>query len=222
VRKPVALIAAATVLAGCATTISGTPTWPGAKLDKVVLTQADFPPGVDYGRLTDQPGQPDNFGGPSPMPSVPQGCSNGLTEVIAAYAERGPGSAAKFNVIYDGARIVMTVLTSPLNLDELAAEATRCQQFNTFFDSDSEPIPITTTKLSSSRSSQLVYQQTMELHGINSSVYMSFENVGTMAVFGIALPTTQLAAGQESAPKASLPQTFLEIADRQAQRIRDS
>ena len=125
-------------------------------------------------------------------------------------------------MIYDGARIVMNVLTSPLNLDELAAEATRCQQFNTFFDSDSEPIPITTTKLSSSRSSQLVYRQTMELHGINSSVYMSFENVGTMAVFGIALPTTQLAAGQESAPKASLPQTFLEIADRQAQRIRDS
>lgn len=220
--KPVALIAAATVLAGCATTISGTPTWPGAKLDKVVLTQADFPPGVDYGRLTDQPGQPDNFGGPSPMPSVPQGCSNGLTEVIAAYAERGPGSAAKYNVIYDGARIVMTVLTSSLNLDELAAEAARCEKFEAFFDRNSTAIPITTTKLPGSRPEQLVYQQTMKLQGIDSSVYMSFENIGTMAVFGIAFPTTQLAAGQESAPKASLPQTFIETADRQAQRIRDS
>jgi len=222
VLKPVALIAAAAVVAGCATTISGTPTWPGAKLDKVVLTQADFPPGVDYARIVEQPGQPDNFGGPSPMLSVPQGCSNGLTEVIAAHAERGPGSAAKYNVIYDGARIVMTVLTSPLNLDELAAEAIRCQQFNTYFDRNSEPIPITTTKLPSSRSEQLAYQQTMQLQGVNSSVYMSFENVGTMAVFGIAFPTTQLAIGQTSAPKASLPQTFIEIADRQAQRIRDS
>ena len=220
--KPVALIAAAAVVAGCATTISGTPTWPGATLDKVVLTQADFPPGVEYDRIVEQPGQPDNFGGPPSMLSVPEGCSNALTKVIAAVAERGPGSAAKYNVIYDGARIVMTVLTSPLNLDELAAEAIRCQQFNTYFDRNSEPIPITTTKLPSSRSEQLAYQQTMQLQGFDSSVYMSFENVGTMAVFGIAFPTTQLANGQTSAPKASLPQTFIEIADRQAQRIRDS
>ena len=62
----------------------------------------------------------------------------------------------------------------------------------------------------------------MKLQGIDSSVYMSFENIGTMAVFGIAFPTTQLAKGQQAAPKASLPQTFIEIADRQAQRIRDS
>ena len=62
----------------------------------------------------------------------------------------------------------------------------------------------------------------MKLQGIDSSVYMSFENIGTMAVFGIAFPTTQLANGQQAAPKASLPQTFIEIADRQAQRIRDS
>jgi len=188
----------------------------------VLLTPADFPPGVDYGRITDQPGQPDNFGGPSPMLSRPQGCANGMTEVIAARAERGPGSALKFSVIYDGARIVMTVLTSPLDLDELGAEAARCEKFDTYFDRNSDPIPISTTKLPGSRPDQLVYQQTMSLQGFNSSVYMSFENVGSMAVFGIAVPTTQLATGRQSAPKASLPQTFIEIADLQAQRIRDN
>ncbi len=81
------------------------------------------------------------------MLSIPQGCSNGLTDVIAAHAERGPGAAAKYGVTYDGARILMTVLTSPLNLDELANEAIRCEKFNVYFDRNSDAIPITTTKL---------------------------------------------------------------------------
>lgn len=234
-RPLVAAALAAVVVTGCSTTVSGTPTWPGARLERVALSPADFPPGVEYGRISEQPGQPDNFAGPAPMLSRPQGCANGLTEVIAADAERGPGSAVKYSVIYDGARIVMTVLTSPLNLDALAAEAARCEKFDTYFDRNSKPIPITTTKLEGARPNQLVYQQTMALQGLNSSVYMSFENVprgqersdsgdnsGTMSVFGIAFPTTQLAAGQQQAPKASLPQTFTEIAQRQAQRIRDS
>lgn len=215
------IVAAAAVVAGCSAPIAGTPTWPGAKLDKVLLTQADFPAGVDYGRIVEQPGQPDNAGGPPPMLSVPQNCSNGFTDVIAAHAERGPGSAAKYNVIYDGARILITVLTSPLSLDELATEANRCHSFKAYFDRDSEPIPITTTALPSSRPGQLVYQQTMRLAGIDNSVFMSFENVGPMAVFGIAFPAGQLGPRQPSLPKASLPQTFTDIADRQAQRIKD-
>lgn len=221
-RSPVLIVAAAALVAACAAPISGTATWPGARLDKAVLTEHDFPPGAGYGRIVDQSGQPDNSGGPSPMLSVPQGCSNGLTDVIAAHAERGPGSAVKYSVIYNGARIVMTVLTSQLSIDELAAEATRCQSFNTYFDRNSPPIPMTTTKLSSSRPGQLLYQQTMLLQGINNSVYMSFENIGNMAVFGIAFPTMQLSGGEPEPPKASLPQTFTEIADRQAQRIEDT
>jgi hypothetical protein len=43
-----------------------------------------------------------------------------------------------------------------------------------------------------------------------------------MAVFGIAFPTMQLSDGNPPPPKASLPQTFTEIADRQAQRIQDA
>ncbi|HXL60187.1 MAG TPA: hypothetical protein VN959_05870 [Mycobacterium sp.] len=221
-RSSALICIAAALVAGCAAPISGTPTWPGARLDKVLLTEPDFPPGAGYGRIVDQPGQPDNAGGPPAMMSSPQGCSNGLTDVIAAHAERGPGSAAKYSVIYNGARIVMTVLTSQLSIGELAAEANRCHSFNAYFDRNSPPIPITTTKLPSSRPGQLVYQQTMQLRGINNSVYMSFENIGRMAVFGIAFPTMQLSDGNPPPPKASLPQTFTEIVDRQAQRIQDA
>ncbi|MBV8967363.1 MAG: hypothetical protein JO191_14450, partial [Mycobacteriaceae bacterium] len=147
--------------------------------------------------------------------------SNGLTGVIAAYAERGPGAAAKYGVTYSGVRIVMTVLTSALNLDGLATEATRCQSFNVFFDRNSAAIPMTTTRLAS-RPDQLVYAQTMNLQGNDTTVYMSFENVGRMAVFGMGLPTIQISTGQPPPPNGSLPQTFTEIADRQAQRIHDS
>ena len=45
------------LVAGCANTIAGTATWPGARLDKVVLTAADFPPGVQYDRIVKAPGQ---------------------------------------------------------------------------------------------------------------------------------------------------------------------
>src|SRR5690348_3057557 len=119
-------------LTGCGHVISGNPTWPGARLEKVVLTAADLPPGVQYDRITRPPGQPDGAGGPPPMLSNPAGCSDGLTRAIADTAERGPGSAAEYVVAYDGARIVMTVLTWPLDLDRLAATAERCAQFQTF------------------------------------------------------------------------------------------
>ena len=50
------------VIAGCANTVAGTATWPGARLDKAVLTAADFPPGVQYDRLVEEPGTPDGAG----------------------------------------------------------------------------------------------------------------------------------------------------------------
>jgi hypothetical protein len=218
----VVTVAVAALVVGCGTTISGTPTWPGARLNKVLLTEADFPPGVWYGRILEDPGKPENSGGPPSMLSIPQGCSNGLTDVIAAYAERGPGAAAKYGVTYSGVRVLMTVLTSPLNLNKLATEANRCQSFNVYFDRNSAAIPITTTKLTSSRPGELVYEQTMKLQTNATSVYMSFENVGRMAVFGMGFPTIQISDGQPPPPKGSLPHTFTEIADRQAQRIHDS
>ena len=80
-----------TAFTACANTVAGTATWPGAKLEKVVLTAADFPSGVQFDRLVETPGQPDGAGGPPAMLSMPEGCSDGLTRVIAASAERGAG-----------------------------------------------------------------------------------------------------------------------------------
>jgi len=201
--------------AGCSHAITGMATWPGAKLDKVLLTAADFPAGVQYDRLVEKPGQPDAEGGPPAMLSDPKGCSDGLTRVIAASAERGPGSAAKYSVAYDGARIVMTVLTWNLDLDKLASTAERCARYQTFFDPSSEGIPMTTTKLPTSRPDSLIYQQTMDLSGAKSSVFFSFENVEGMAAFGIAFSTPN----PTIAVKAALPQTFLDAAGKQADRL---
>ena len=66
----------ATVTA-CGTTVAGAPTWPGATLDKVALTEADFPPGVLYDRVVESPDQPDGAGGPAAMLSKPPGCTDG-------------------------------------------------------------------------------------------------------------------------------------------------
>jgi hypothetical protein len=200
---------------GCASTVAGTATWPGAKLDRTVLTAEDFPQGVQYDRIIEKPGQADGEGGPPAMLSKPEGCSDGLTRVIAASAERGAGSAAKYSVAYDGARIVMTVLTWNLDLDKLAATAERCAAYQTFFDPSSDGIPMTTTRLQTPRPDALVYEQTMDLSGAKSSVFFAFENVDSMGVFGIAFPT----ANPTIAVKASLPQTFLDAHGKQAERL---
>ncbi|CAN5557384.1 hypothetical protein BH09ACT8_BH09ACT8_47310 [soil metagenome] len=213
------VLAAVAVLAlsGCSTIVAGTPTWPGASLEKVLLTEPDFPAGVRYDRITEDPGSPDGAGGPPAMLSKPEGCSNAFTDVIAGSAERGPGSAAKYSVAYDGARMLMTVLSWHLDLDQLASTAARCESFKTFFDPLSPGIPIVTTKLPSN-DGELVYQQTMTIGKQTNSIFMSFANVGAMGVFGIALPTQN-----PTIPvKGSLPQTFLDAMRKQTDRIRSS
>ena len=219
VRAVVAtVLAAATLLSGCGTTVSGTATWPGAVLERALLRENDFPPGVEYDRIIDQAGQPDGAGEPGPMLSRPKGCSNALTNVIAQSAERGPGSAAKYSVSYDGARIAMTLLSWNLDLDKISAAASRCAKFEAFFDPESPGIPITTTELPGLEAGGLAYQQTMTLRNSTSSVYMAFRNVGGHAVFGIALP----AGNPTIAAKAELPQTFLDVFAKQVARIRAS
>lgn len=201
-------------LSSCA--VDGTPTWPGARLNAALLTPDDFPSGVRFDRIVEPSGRPDGAGSPPAMASRPAGCTDGLTRVIATSAERGPGSSAKYSVAYDGARIVMTVLTDTLDLEELEATAARCELYVTYFDEASEPILMTTTKMTSSRAQSLTYQQTMQLKDTESSVYFTFENVGQSGMFGIAFPTPD----PTIAVKASLPQTFLDIAAKQSERLR--
>lgn len=202
-------------VSGCATVVTGAPTWPGATLERVVLTAADFPQGVQYDRVVEDPGQPDGSGGPPAMLSSPEGCTDGLTRVIADSAERGPGSAGKFIAAYDGARVVLTVLSSALPLDRLDATAQRCAQFRTYFDPSDEGIPITTTKLAAPRPAALIYQQTMRLNDADESIFFAFENIGTWAVFGIAFPTQN----PSITVKGSLPQTFLDTFTKQVERV---
>lgn len=214
----VTVAAVAVLLAGCGTTVSGTATWPGATLQQQVLTKADFPSGVEYKRITDKPGQPDGVGQPGSMMSRPEGCANAWTNVIAESAERGPGSAAKYSASYDGARILMTVLSWNLDLAKLKAEATRCATFEAFFDPSAKGIPITTTDLPGVDHDALAYQQTMRLGGSPSSVYMAFQNIGKHAMIALAFPTPD----PRVSAKASLPQTFLDIVTKQATKIRST
>lgn len=215
-RAVVVAMAAVLGTAGCGSTVAGSPTWPGATLEKVALTAADVPPGVQFDRIVEQPGQPDGAGGPPAMLSRPEGCANALTNVIAQSAERGPGSAVKYAVSYNGARMVMTVVSWPLNMDKLRAAAERCAQFEALFDRTTPGIPITTTELPGAADGVLAYQQTMKLGSESNSVYMAFQNVGKLAVFGSAFPTPNPAI----AVKASLPQTFLELFTKQAAKMR--
>jgi len=217
-RRQVARAVAATlltvVLAGCSQLVTGAVVWPGARLERAALREADFPPGVRYQTVVKHPGQGDGTGAPPPMLSAPEGCTDGLTRDIEQNAERGPGSAAEYMVAYDGARMFITVLTWSLSIERLAATAERCAEYETYFDPSDPGIPVTTTRLPTPREDALVYQQTMNLNGAQSSVYFSFENVGSMAVFGIAFAT----ADPSVAVKGTLPQTFLETTDKQAER----
>lgn len=212
----IAVLTVTASLSGCAATVPGTATWPGAVLNSAVLHVNDFPPGVQYDRIAERPGVPDGADGPGSMLSRPEGCSNALTNVIAKSAERGPGSAAKYSVTYDGARLVMTLLSWNLDLDKLRAAAARCAQFEAFFDPSSEGIPITTTELSGLEPGALGYEQTMKLNDARTSVVMAFQNVGGRAAFGVAFPAPNTAIDA----KAALPQTFLDVFNKQVVKLR--
>jgi hypothetical protein len=54
----------------------------------------------------------------------------------------------------------------------------------------------------------------MRLGNESSSAYFTFENIGRTAVFGIAFPTPN----PSISVKAALPQTFLDVAAKQAER----
>jgi hypothetical protein len=105
-------------------------------------------------------------------------------------------------------------LTWRLDLDRLAAIGERCANFQTFFDQSMPGIPMTTVRLRTPRPDALVYQQTMRLGNESSSAYFTFENINRMAVFGVAFPTPN----PSITVKAALPQTFLDIAAKQAER----
>src|SRR5690242_15559651 len=68
-------------------TVTGRAAWPGERLEKSLLTAADFPPEVQFDRVIREAGQGDGVGGPPAMLSSPKGCSDGLTRAIGDSAE---------------------------------------------------------------------------------------------------------------------------------------
>ena len=66
IRHAVGAAMAVVVLTGCGQAVTGTPTWPGARLERAVLTAADFPAGVGFERINRDPGQGDGAGAPPP------------------------------------------------------------------------------------------------------------------------------------------------------------
>src|SRR3546814_11601168 len=68
------LLAVLAALTGCSSTVQGSPTWPGERLERVLLSAADFPPGVQFDRIIENPGEPDGAGAPPAMLSDPPGC----------------------------------------------------------------------------------------------------------------------------------------------------
>ena len=111
----------------------------------------------------------------------------------------------------------MTVLSWQLDLEGLAATAGRCERFEAFFDSQSDGIPMTTTRLPADDGS-LVYQQTMELAGVQNSIYMAFANVGPKAVFGIVFPTAESDDPGQSDAAANLYRTSSAVRSRASGR----
>lgn len=205
--------AVSVLLAGCATSITGTAVWPGAAVERVILTAADFPPGVQYERRGDDDGSTPEQADRYTMRSVPAGCANGMTQVITDAAKSGLGRESEYRVRYDGAHISIGVLTRPLDLDQVGTIADRCAEYRAYFgEDDSKGIAITTSRIDSPRADALAYRQTV---GSGSSVYMYFENIGTMSVFGMVLPMGDDTIGV----KATLPQTFLDVATKQADRV---
>lgn len=223
VRATVAAVGAVMLLSACGTTVAGTPTWPGAALARAALTATDFPPGVEYEPIAEKLGEPDGAGMPGSMQSVPEGCSNGFTNVIATNAERGPGSAVKYWVMFQNVRIMMTLVSFNLPLEQLRAVGEKCARFEAFFSSSSEGVPFTTTDLVGAQPDALApdalaYEQTMNLHGTSSTVTMAFQNVGSRGLFAVAFPVRT----PDIAAKASLPQTFLDIFAQQVSKLRIS
>lgn len=74
-KAVVIAVAMVVSLSGCA--VEGTPTWPGARLNAKLLSAEDFPPGVRFDRVVEQPGTPDGADRPPAMASEPEGAPTG-------------------------------------------------------------------------------------------------------------------------------------------------
>ena len=135
-----ATVAAALLLAACGQTVAGTPTRPGATLEKVTSPAPTSRPACSSTASHDKPDSPDGAGGPGrccPCRGLRQRADRRDRQIRPAR----PRQRHQARGSYDGVRIVMTVLSWLLDLQQLEATANRCAKFEAFFDPNSEGIP---------------------------------------------------------------------------------
>ena len=121
----------------------------------------------------------------------------------------------------------MTVLTSPLNLEELAATASRCAKFEAYFDRGSVGIPITTVELpggitvgqnkvisfAMATVISLGVYLFLKLHRFGKAIRATAQNADVAMVCGIDvrwvyIMTTGLAAALAAAWRSRCPQAW--------------
>ena len=212
------LVVLTAALSGCAHAVQGTPTWPGARLEAALLTAADFPPGVQYDRIRETPGQADGGGWPACDAVQSGGLLGRAHPGDRGSAERGAGSAAE----------VRRVLRRRADGDDAGVLAARPRRAGrrggpvrsvpdllrpgvARHSDDHHPAADVASRCAGLPADHAAGRAR------GNSVYFSFENIGSGAVFAIAFPTPNPAI----TVKATLPQTFMDLVAKQAQRLED-
>ncbi|MBB4853694.1 hypothetical protein HNP40_001060 [Mycobacteroides chelonae] len=197
--------------------MSGTATWPGARIAQALLTADELPAGTKYDRVVADPGPVtvNNQQVVGAMPSNPPGCADGLSPRLANAGRAGPENTARYIARFNGANIIVSLLRDSIDLTNVKTVATRCAQYEVFFDKSSPGTPMITEPVQGGPVGVLVYKQTMIMPRGTTSRYMAFANVD-----GVAMVATSFDLRDPSVTAtATMPRTFLDIVAKQADKI---
>ena len=216
-RNITAIAAFTLALVGCTQTVSGTATWPGARIAQSLLTADELPQGAKYDRVVADPGPVtvNNQQVIGAMPSNPQGCADGLSPRLANAGRAGPENTARYIARFNGANIIVSLLRDTIDLANVQAVASRCAKYEVFFDKSSPGTPMITDPVQGGPVGVLVYKQTMIMPKGTTSRYMAFANIR-----GVAMVATSFDLRDPSVKAvATMPHTFLDIVAKQVDKI---
>ncbi len=216
-RNITAIAASALALAGCTQTVTGTATWPGARIAQSLLTADELPQGTKYDRVVADlgPVTVNNQQVVGAMPSNPQGCADGLSPRLANAGRAGPENTARYIARFNGANIIVSLLRDTIDLANVKEVATRCATYEVFFDKSSPGTRMITEPVQGGPVGVLTFKQTMIMPKGSTSRYMAFANVQ-----GVAMVATSFDLRDPSVKAtATMPQTFLDIVAKQVDKI---
>ncbi|MUM19960.1 hypothetical protein FZI91_00230 [Mycobacterium sp. CBMA271] len=204
-------------LVGCSPSIAGQATWPGERIAKSLLTADELPKGTQYDRVIADPGRVivNNQQVVGAMPSNPQGCADGLSPRLANAGQPGPENTARYIARFNGANIIVSLLRDTIDLANVKSVATRCAKYEVFFDKNSPGTSMTTELVQGGPVGALIYKQTMIMPKGTNIRYMAFANVQ-----GVAMVATSFELRDPSVTAtATMPKTFLDIVEKQVDKI---